>query len=85
MKHEKIKYFNEIPNMDSYKDIKGYAIGHHLGINDSAFLKTLNAINYFVAKRENSLKNQETKLAQMMIMGASLLNQPAFNSLESQI
>ena len=71
--------------MDSYKDIKGYAIGHHLGLNDSAFLKTLNAINYFATKTANTLKDQETKLAQMMIMGVSLMNQPAFASLESQI
>ena len=48
LSHEKIKYFNQIPNMDTYKNIKGYAIGHLLGLNNSPFLKTLNAINHFV-------------------------------------
>ena len=71
--------------MDSYENIKGYAIGHHLGFNDSSYLKTLNVINHFVSKQEKTLKDQETKLAQMMIMGVSLLNQPVFTSIENQI
>ena len=56
-KNEKIKYFSEIPNMDSYKNIKGYEIGNQLGLNEPDFLKTLNVINHFVTKTGNTLKD----------------------------
>ena len=75
-------YFKDIPNMDSLENVKGYGIGRHLGLNTSPFLKTLNAVNHFVDKIEASQKALETKYAQMMIIGASLLNRPSLNTLE---
>ena len=82
---EAVKYFFKMPNMADLKMVEGYEIGRHLGVNGSAFLKTLNAINFFMEPVKMSQQDLETKFAQIMILGTSLLNRPIFKSIEESI
>ena len=49
--------------MHEYKDILGYDIGKHFGLNSSDYLKTLNAVNFFVEQTNKSQKEYEQRLA----------------------
>ena len=80
-----MEYFSKIPNMDELNKVEGYETGKHLGVNSSAFLKTLNALNHFMEPVKLAQQDMEIKFAQIMILGSSLLSRPSFTSVEQSI
>ena len=80
-KLEKIKVLFNIPDIENKQNSAGYKVGYHLDLLDTPFVMTAKVLDHFRNQNTVDQKDFERKQAQLMTLGASLINKQAFNSL----